>query len=62
MDFDPTEAQKRFKGVACPSNKEDPASTAERNGAPNDSVGCFLSLPEGEHADPDGTREALEKS
>jgi hypothetical protein len=62
MDFDPTEVRKDFKGVGYPSNKEDLASTTERNDAPNDPVERFLSPPEGEYTDPDGAQEALKKS
>lgn len=38
MSFDPEDARKYLEGVDYPANKEDLASTAEDNGAPDELI------------------------
>ena len=38
MSFDPEDARKYLEGVDYPANKEDLASTAESNGAPDELI------------------------
>ncbi len=38
MDFDPNDAPQYLEGVEYPANKEELASTAEENGAPDELV------------------------
>ncbi len=44
MDFDPEDARKYLEGVDYPANKEDLASTAEDNGAPEELVGMIQTM------------------
>jgi hypothetical protein len=44
MDFDPDDAQQYLDGVDYPANKEEVASAAEGNGAPEELVDMIQSL------------------
>ena len=48
MDFNPDDAKQYFEGVEYPASKQDVASAAENNGAPEDLLGLIgtLSRPE----------------
>ena len=39
VDFDPEDAREYLKGIVYPGNKEELATAAESNGAPDDLVG-----------------------
>jgi hypothetical protein len=62
MDFNPIEVQKHLKGMSYPASREDLASTADQNGAPNDLVERLRSLPDQEYTGPDDVQEALKRS
>lgn len=62
MDFNPIEVQKHLKGASYPASKEDLASTAESNGAPDDLVERLSNLPDQEYTGPDDVQEALKRS
>lgn len=51
MDFNPEEAQKYLEGVDYPANKEDLASTAESNGAPDELVEMIRTMDKPEYSD-----------
>jgi len=44
MDFDPDDAQQYLESVDYPASKEEVASAAEGNGAPEELVGMIQSL------------------
>jgi Protein of unknown function (DUF2795) len=44
MDFDPDDAQQYLEDVDYPASKEEVASAAESNGAPEELVGMIQSL------------------
>ena len=46
MNFNPTDVQQHLKGADYPATKEDLASTAESNNAPNDLVEQLRNLPD----------------
>ena len=53
MDFDPDDAQQYLEGVDYPASKEEVASAAEDNGAPEELVGMIQSLGTPEFSSPD---------
>ena len=62
MDFNPIEVQKHLKGVNYPAGKEDLASTAESNNAPDALVERLRNLPDQTFSGPDDVQEALKRS
>jgi hypothetical protein len=53
MDFDPDDAQQYLEGVDYPASKEEVASAAEGNGAPDELVGMIQSLGTPEFSGPE---------
>jgi Protein of unknown function (DUF2795) len=53
MDFDPDEAQQYLEGVDFPASKDQVASTAEANGAPEDLVERIRALSTPEFSGPE---------
>lgn len=61
MDFTPIEVQKHPKGVSYPASKEDFASAAESNGAPNELIEQPRNANRDEFSGPDDVQEALKR-
>ena len=53
VDFDPDDAREYLKGVDYPANKEELATAAESNGAPDDLVGTIQILDRPEFSGPE---------
>jgi hypothetical protein len=53
MDFDPDDAQQYLDGVDYPASKQEVASAAEGNGAPEELVGMIQSLGTPEFSSPE---------
>jgi hypothetical protein len=53
MNFDPDDAQQYLEGVDYPASKEEVASAAEGNGAPEELVGMIQSLGTPEFSSPE---------
>lgn len=62
MDFDPNDAPRYLEGVDYPANKEELASTAEKNGAPGELVERIRTLGRPSFSGPDEVVEELEAS
>ncbi len=56
MAFDATEVQSYLKGIEYPASREDVASQAEDNGAPDDLVSALRDMDEEEF---DGPNEVM---
>jgi hypothetical protein len=53
MDFDPDDAQQYLDGVDYPASKQEVASAAEGNGAPEELVGMIQALGTPEFSSPE---------
>jgi hypothetical protein len=62
MDFNPVDVQKHLKGIDYPASKEDLASTAESNNAPDELVERLRNLPDQQYSGPDDVQQALKRS
>lgn len=62
VDFNPIEVQKHLKGASYPASKEDLASLAESNGAPNELVDQLRNAERDEFSGPDDVQESLKRS
>lgn len=62
MDFDPNDAPRYLEGVEYPASKEDLASAAERNGAPEELVERIGTLGRPSFSDADEVVAELEAS
>lgn len=62
MDVNPIEMQKYLKGVEYPASKQDLASAARENGAPDDLVKRLQGLDRDEFSGPDEVQAALKRS
>jgi hypothetical protein len=62
MGSNPIDVQKHLKGTSYPANKEDLASTAEKNGASGELVQQFRGLKDGEFSGPDDVMATLKHS
>jgi hypothetical protein len=62
MDFNPIDVQKNLKGVDYPASKEDLASTAESNNAPQELIDQLRNLDQDEFSGPDDVQAALKRS
>ena len=62
MDFDPDDATQYLEGVDFPASKEDLASAAEDNGAPEELVERLRTLGRPTFSDPNEVVAELESS
>ena len=62
MDFEPDDATQYLKGVGYPANKEDLASAAEGNGAPEELVERLRTLGRPTFSEPGEVVAELESS
>ncbi len=62
MDINPDEATQYFDGVEYPASKEDLASAAEDNGAPEELVERLRTLGRSDFSGPDEVVAELESS
>ena len=62
MDFDPEDVRKYLEGVEYPASKEDLASTAESNGAPEELVGMIQTMDRAEFSGPEDVIAELRAS
>jgi len=62
MDFNPDDARQYLEGVEYPANKEELASTAEENGAPDEMVERIRTLGRPSFSGPDEVVAELEAS
>ncbi len=62
MDFDPNDAPRYLEGVEYPANKEELASAAEENGAPDELVERIRTLGRPSFSGPEEVVEELEAS
>jgi hypothetical protein len=60
VDFDPEDAREYLKGVVYPANKEELATAAESNGAPDDLVGTIQTLDRPEFPGPEAEEVVAE--
>ena len=59
MDVNPIELQKHLKGVDYPASKEDLASTAESNGAPQEIVEAIRNADKDTFDGPSAVQQAV---
>ena len=59
MDVNPIELQKYLKGVDYPASKDDLASTAESNGAPQEIVDAIRKASQDTFDGPSGVQKAV---
>jgi hypothetical protein len=59
MDVNPIELQKHLKGVDYPASKEDLASTAESNGAPDEIVSAIRNASQDSFDGPSAVQQAV---
>ena len=62
MDFDPDDARQYLEGVDYPASKDDLATAAEDNGAPNELVERIRTLGRPDFSGPDEVVAELEAS